>query len=64
AEGGEAIGQITSGGFGPTLGAPMAMGYVPTALAAPGTQLWGEVRGKRLPVKTTPLPFVPAGFKR
>jgi aminomethyltransferase len=64
AEGGAAIGQITSGGFGPTLGAPMAMGYVPTALAAPGTQLWGEVRGKRLPVKTTPLPFVPAGFKR
>jgi aminomethyltransferase len=64
AEGGEAIGQITSGGFGPTLGAPVAMGYVPVALAVPGTLVFGELRGKRLPLSVTPLPFVAANFKR
>jgi len=64
AEGGAAIGRITSGGFGPTVGGPVAMGYVPTALAAAGTQIFGELRGKRLPLTVTPLPFVAARFKR
>lgn len=64
AEGGDAIGSVTSGGFGPTVGAPVAMGYVATAHAAPDTVLFGEVRGKRLPVRVAALPFVPAGFKR
>lgn len=64
AEGGVPVGRVTSGGFGPTVGGPVAMGYVPTALATPGTQLWGEVRGKRMPVQVAKLPFVPAGFKR
>ncbi|WGW04782.1 glycine cleavage system aminomethyltransferase GcvT [Tropicibacter oceani] len=64
AEGGVPVGRVTSGGFGPTVGAPVAMGYVPAALSAPGTQLWGEVRGKRMPVLVAKLPFVPAGFKR
>ena len=64
AEGGTAIGAVTSGGFGPSVEAPVAMGYVPADLAAPGTQLWGEVRGKRLPVQVEALPFVPANFKR
>lgn len=62
--GGEPIGTITSGGFGPTLGAPVAMGYVPRALAEPGSTVYGELRGKRLPVKVSALPFVAANFKR
>ena len=63
-ENGKPVGRITSGGFGPTVGAPVAMGYVPAALAAPGTRLFGEVRGKRLPAVVEKLPFVAAGFKR
>ena len=58
------IGQITSGGFGPTVGAPIAMGYVPVTHAATGTQVFGELRGKRLPLTVTSLPFTPANFKR
>ncbi|WP_344846303.1 glycine cleavage system aminomethyltransferase GcvT [Celeribacter arenosi] len=58
------IGTVTSGGFGPTVGAPVAMGYVPTRFAAEGTALWGEVRGKRLPLHVAPLPFHPANYKR
>lgn len=61
---GSAIGRITSGGFGPTVGGPVAMGYVPSAQAAPDTTVWGELRGKRLPVTVTALPFVAPGFKR
>ena len=64
AEGGHRIGEVTSGSFGPTLGGPVAMGYVAAAQASTGTTLWGEVRGKRLPVTVTALPFVPANFKR
>ena len=64
AEGAAPVGRITSGGFGPTVGGPVAMGYVPADLAAPGTTLYGELRGKRLPVTVTALPFVPANFKR
>ncbi|MEY4983634.1 MAG: glycine cleavage system protein, partial [Pseudomonadota bacterium] len=57
-------GHVTSGGFGPTVEAPVAMGYVPAALAATGTRLEGEVRGKRLPVTVSPLPFVSTTYKR
>ncbi|MCD1626084.1 glycine cleavage system aminomethyltransferase GcvT [Seohaeicola saemankumensis] len=64
AEGGVAIGRVTSGGFGPTIGAPVAMGMVARDHAAVGTPLFGEVRGKRLPVAVVPLPFTPANFKR
>lgn len=60
----DAIGIVTSGGFGPSLGAPVAMGYLPAALAEPGTRLLAEVRGQRLPLAVAALPFVPAGFKR
>ena len=63
-EGGDAIGHVTSGGFGPTLGAPVAMGMVASDHAAAGTPLYGEVRGKRLPVSVVALPFTPANFKR
>ncbi len=62
--GGEPIGQVTSGGFGPTVGGPVAMGYLPVELAKPGTPLWGEVRGKRMPVEAVTLPFVHPNFKR
>ncbi len=62
--GGEAIGRITSGGFGPSVEGPVAMGHVPVELSQPGTALFGELRGKRLPVTVTSLPFVAARFKR
>ncbi len=58
------IGEITSGGFGPTIGGPVAMGYLPTNLATTGTTVYGELRGKRLPLTVAPLPFTPANFKR
>ncbi len=58
------IGKVTSGGFGPTVGAPVAMGYVATAYSNVDTPLFGEVRGKRLPMRVVALPFVPAQFKR
>jgi aminomethyltransferase len=64
AEGGAQVGHITSGGFGPSVGAPIAMGYVPAELAADGTNLWGELRGKRLPVTVCALPFRPSTYKR
>lgn len=63
-EGGAPIGRITSGGFGPTVGGPVAMGYVPDDLTASGTVVYGELRGKRRPLTVTKLPFVAAGFKR
>lgn len=63
-QGAEPAGNVTSGGFGVTIGAPVAMGYVESGLAEPGTRLFAEVRGKRLPVKVARLPFVPARFKR
>ncbi|WP_324753526.1 glycine cleavage system aminomethyltransferase GcvT [Roseovarius sp. Pro17] len=59
-----AIGVITSGAFGPSIEAPMSMGYVPSDLAAPGTTVYAEVRGKRLPATVVALPFKPANFKR
>ena len=62
--GGEPVGHVTSGAFGPTIEAPMSMGYVPQSLASEGTELYGEVRGKRLPVRVAKLPFTPATFKR
>lgn len=58
------VGVVTSGGFAPTLGAPIAMGYVPPALAAPGTKLELLVRGKPLAATVTPLPFVPTRYAR
>ncbi|MEF2552501.1 glycine cleavage system aminomethyltransferase GcvT [Aurantimonas sp. A2-1-M11] len=64
AEGGAPIGTVTSGGFGPTLEAPVAMGYVPAEQAGSGTRLFADVRGKRLAVIVTPLPFVTPGYKR
>ncbi|MFV0335695.1 MAG: glycine cleavage system aminomethyltransferase GcvT [Tropicimonas sp.] len=62
--GGAPIGEVTSGAFGPTVGHPISMGYVPAHLAAPGTKIWGEVRGKRLPAEIVTLPFRPSTYKR
>jgi aminomethyltransferase len=63
-DGGDIIGSVTSGGFGPTLNAPVAMGYVPTALAQQDTTVFADVRGKRIAMTVTKLPFVPARFHR
>jgi aminomethyltransferase len=60
----QSAGQVTSGGFGPSLQAPVAMGYVPAPLAEPGSRIFAEVRGQRLPLVVVQGPFVPPGFKR
>lgn len=62
--GGEPIGKVTSGGFGPSLNAPVAMGYVPTTLSALDTRLFAEVRGQRLPLAVAAMPFVKNTYKR
>ncbi|MFL6750360.1 MAG: glycine cleavage system aminomethyltransferase GcvT [Sphingomicrobium sp.] len=63
AEGSE-IGRITSGGYSPSLGRPIAMGYVATALAEPGTVLTLEQRGKLFQAQVAPMPFVPHRYHR
>jgi aminomethyltransferase len=60
----EPIGAVTSGGFGPSLNAPVAMGYLPTPLATPGGLVFAELRGQRLPLRISPMPFVPNTYKR
>jgi aminomethyltransferase len=60
----EPIGKVTSGGFGPSLNAPVAMGYLPSAQAAQATQVFAEVRGQRLPLRISPMPFVQNTYKR
>jgi aminomethyltransferase len=61
---GAPIGEITSGGFGPSLNAPMAMGYVAPGFANDGTPLELMVRGKPLPARVAPMPFVPHRYAR
>jgi aminomethyltransferase len=58
------IGTVTSGCFGPSVAGPVAMGYVPRTLSTPGATLFAEVRGNRVPVEVTDLPFVPHRYKR
>jgi aminomethyltransferase len=60
----DAIGVVTSGGFGPSVNAPVAMGYVPATHPADGTRLFAEVRGQRLALRVKDLPFVPHNYKR
>jgi aminomethyltransferase len=60
----EPIGKVTSGGFGPSLNAPVAMGYVPSSFAGVGTTVFAEVRGQRLPLKVASTPFVQNTYKR
>ncbi|TFW09342.1 glycine cleavage system aminomethyltransferase GcvT [Oxalobacteraceae bacterium OM1] len=61
---GTPVGKVTSGSFGPTLGAPVAMGYVPTELAKLGTPLQAIVRGKPVQVEVAKTPFVPQRYFR
>ncbi|HEY1154210.1 MAG TPA: glycine cleavage system aminomethyltransferase GcvT, partial [Pseudolabrys sp.] len=60
----EAIGSVTSGGFGPSLNGPIAMGYLPISHGAVGTRVFAQVRGQRLPMTVTALPFVPHSYQR
>ncbi len=60
----QSVGAVTSGTFGPSAAGPVAMGYVPCALSRPTTLLFADVRGNRLPVEVTELPFVPHRYKR
>jgi aminomethyltransferase len=60
----EPIGAVTSGGFGPSVNAPVAMGYLPSSLAKPGGLVFAELRGQRLPLRISPMPFVPNTYKR
>jgi aminomethyltransferase len=62
--GGAAIGRVTSGTIGPTVGRPIALAYVPASLAAPGTPLDVDLRGKRQPMQVAPLPFTPHRYFR
>jgi aminomethyltransferase len=62
--GAKKIGVVTSGGFAPSVGAPIAMGYVQTAQGAIGTELEIEVRGKRIAATVAPMPFVPHRYHR
>lgn len=61
---GRVVGKVTSGGFGPSVGAPVAMGYVEAKLAALGTGLNAIVRGQPVPVTLAALPFVPTRYQR
>jgi len=61
---GNAVGRVTSGGFSPTLQKPIAMAYVPTASAVPGTAITLEQRGKLFTGIATPMPFVPHRYHR
>ena len=58
------LGEVTSGGFGPSVDAPIAMGFVSREVSAPGTELAVEVRGTTLAVTVAPLPFVPQRYYR
>ncbi|MFC0241531.1 glycine cleavage system aminomethyltransferase GcvT [Rhodopseudomonas telluris] len=64
ADAAEPIGSVTSGGFGPSLNAPVAMGYLTRSHATLDTQVFAEVRGQRLPLRVAAMPFVPNTYKR
>ena len=61
---GTTVGQVTSGGFGPSVGAPVAMGYLDAGLAATGTVVTALVRGRELPCLVAKLPFAPHRYYR
>ena len=60
---GERIGTVTSGGFGPSINGPVAMGYIGARYSAPGTRITLTVRGKALEAGVAPLPFVPHRYR-
>ncbi|MDH4557958.1 glycine cleavage system aminomethyltransferase GcvT [Pseudomonas sp. BN417] len=61
---GSVIGRVCSGGFGPSLGAPVAMGFVAASHAALDSEVWALVRGKRVAMKVAKTPFVPQRYYR
>jgi aminomethyltransferase len=61
---GNEVGRVTSGGFSPSLERPIGMGYVAAALAAPGTAVTLEQRGKLFPARVAAMPFVPHNYHR
>ncbi|ODT02438.1 MAG: glycine cleavage system protein T [Mesorhizobium sp. SCN 65-20] len=61
---GNPAGRVTSGGFGPSAGFPVAMGYVSTPLAKAGTRLVADVRGTKVPVDVHALPFTPHRYRK
>ncbi|WP_312933003.1 glycine cleavage system aminomethyltransferase GcvT [Pseudomonas sp.] len=61
---GQVVGTVTSGGYGPTLGAPLAMGYVDNQHTAIGTELHAMVRGKPVPLLVSKMPFVVQRYHR
>jgi glycine cleavage system T protein (aminomethyltransferase) len=60
----EKIGAVTSGGFGPSVNAPVAMGYLPSPQAANDGRVFAELRGQRLPLRVAAMPFVANAYKR
>ncbi len=62
--GGEKVGVVTSGSFGPTIGVPVAMGYLATEYSALDTEVFAVVRGKLLPMNVAKAPFVPQRYYR
>jgi len=62
--GGASVGRVTSGTIGPTVGKPIALAYVATALAAVDTRVSADVRGKLLPMQVAPMPFAPHRYFR
>jgi aminomethyltransferase len=61
---GRAVGRVTSGGFGPSVGHPVAMGYVEAGLAKAGTRVFADVRGAKIPVDVHALPFTPHRYRK
>jgi aminomethyltransferase len=61
---GRSVGRVTSGTVGPTVKQPIAMGWLETALAAAGTEVFAEVRGKRVPMRVAAMPFAPHRYHR
>jgi aminomethyltransferase len=63
-ESSDSIGAVTSGAFGPSVGGPVAMGYVAVSPAASAAPIYAELRGERVPVRLVKLPFVTPTYKR
>ncbi len=61
---GNEVGHVTSGGFGPSVGHPVALGYVAAGIARPGTKVFADVRGARVPVHVHALPFTPHRYRK
>ncbi|MGE1155819.1 glycine cleavage system aminomethyltransferase GcvT [Pseudomonas kitaguniensis] len=61
---GSVIGTVCSGGFGPSLGGPLAMGYLDSAFIALDTEVSALVRGKKVPLRVSKMPFVPQRYYR